>query len=415
MRFILGPNKLFNLLALRAKYQVEKGVNIEAPQSLIGVPTFFGGTNVAARKDQIMFMEKMLLILQANILKEEDIKTNEEFIANWFSAKVALGAALYVMSQISSSKRKSVLYRLLEDELGISDSNYLDEEDQEECFLAAQRYVNSVGFLEQANSTLRDAGNAPLTEKELADFKEFLASKTKRKLSTDPYADYPITNVTQKLFGVAGAYAGATVGMLSGEVISNSTKALSTKAQLTTLVGSTLLVFRSAGPAGVALFAPAIAERLISAFCSISLAHILGISMGIVGKGVGIGIGIPLDLAYKLLYATCAMVGSYMTSTAKPLLTGIRIKDGMTIFSGIAIEETPLESISDKYKTVVVDIREGNLYIDDELIEVPETGIKLPKEIIDLLKLRLSGEATTTLSEDVTPEEERVEAEHGLM
>jgi hypothetical protein len=398
MRFILGPNKLFNLAALRTKYQVEKGVDLDAPQSLIRMPTLFGGTNVPARKEQIGLMEKMLIILKPNIFKEEDIKTNAELEANLTSARVILGTILFIRSQIGSSKRKSVLYRLLEDELGITDSNYLDEEDQEICILAAKRVITSEFFLEQANQALRDTEATPLSEKEWAEFKDFLVTNSAKRLITDPYANYPITNVTQKLFGAAGAYAGATVGMLSGEVISHSTKALSSKAQLTTLVGSTLLVFRSAGPAGVALFAPAIAERLISAFCSISLAHILGTSMGIVGKGVGIGVGMPLDITYKLLYATCSMVGTYVSSSSKPQISGLRIKDGMAVLRGIAIEVTSLDSVSAKYQQVTVDIKDGKLYIDDKLIEVPDTGIKLPKETIEFLKLKL-GVGTTTQAE----------------
>jgi hypothetical protein len=132
-------------------------------------------------------------------------------------------------------------------------------------------------------------------------------------------------------------------------------------------------------------------------------------SMGIVGKGVGIGVGMPLDIAYKLLYATCAMVGAYVSSSSKPLLTGIRIKDGMTVFCGIAIEETSLENVSSKYKQVIVEIRDGKLYIDDQLVEVPETGIKLPKETIELLKLKLGLGVTTHSVDEGTKVDEGVE------
>lgn len=382
MRFILGPNKLFNLAALRTKYQVEKGVDLDAPQSFFGWPTALGGVNVPARKEQIGLLEKMLIILKPNIFREEDIKTNKELEANLTSARAILGTVLFIRSQIGSSKRKSVLFRLLEDELGITESNYLDEEDQEICILAAKRVITSESFLEQANTALRDAAVPPISEKEWSEFKEFLIANSSKRLTTDPYSHYPITNVTQKLFGTAGAYAGATVGMLSGEVISNSTTALSSKAQLTTMVGSTLLVFHSAGPAGVALFAPAIAARLISAFCSISLAHILGTSMGIIGKGVGIGVGMPLDISYKLLCATCNVVGTYVYSSAKPQISGLRIKDGMAVIGGVAIEVSTLESVSSKYKQVIVEIKDGKLYADGKLIEVPETGIQLPKETI---------------------------------
>lgn len=391
MRFILGPNKLINLDELRNKYQKEKGIILDAPPSFFKTPTALGGTNIPARKSQITLIEKMRIILNANTFKEEHIKTNAELEAYLTSARVLLATVLYIQSQIGKSKRRSVLYRLLEDELGVSESNQLDEEDQEICFLAAKRIVAQQSFLEQANTALRDAKAPILTENEWANFKDFLISKSSQRLVNDPYADYPVTNVTQKLFGAAGAYAGATIGMLSGEVISHSTKALSTKTQLSAVVGGTLLVFRSAGPAGVALFAPAIAERLINSFCSISLAHMLGISMGIVGKGVGIGVGMSLDIAYKLLCAIGSTISTRAYSSPTHGVSGIRIKDGMTVLHGIPLEVSSLDSILAKYKDVkIIDIREGNLYIDDQLIKVPETGRQMPKELIDALKSHLS-------------------------
>jgi hypothetical protein len=400
MRFILPPNVLFNLDLLRDKYQEEKKVDLSTSPSLIGMPLFFGGTDVVTRKAQIEFLEKMHAVLKPNIFKEEEIKTNEELQANLTSARIMLAVTLYVRSQISSSKRRSVLYRLLEDDLGITETNLLDEEDEEVCILAAKRFVtSSISALEDANVALKKANLKTLTEKEWHDFKEFVCNKSIKKTSPGLYVNYPITNVTQKLFGVAGSYTGATVGMLSGDVISHSTKTLSTKTKFTALVGSTLLVFGSAGPAGVALFAPAIAERLISAFCSISLAHILGVSLGIVGQGVGIGVGIPLDLAYKLICASCKTIGSYTYNTKKPMLTGIRITDGMTIFEGIAVEATQMDNVSEEYKQVAVDIREGQLYINETLVTVPETGIKLPVEVIELLKAKLHLSSQSIITE----------------
>ena len=390
MRFILPPNVLFNLDFLRDKYQKEKDIDLSDSPSLIGMPIFLGGIDVVTRKAQIEFLEKIRAILKENIFKEEEMTTHEELQANLTSARTMLAATLYVRSQISSSKRRSVLYRLLEDDLGITATNFLDEEDEEVCILAAKRLLtSSISALDDANVALRKAGLKVLTEKEWNDFKEFVCSKSIKRVAPDLYVNYPITNVTQKLFGVAGAYTGATVGMLSGDVISHSTSALSTKAKFTALVGSTLLVFGSAGPAGVALFAPAIAESLISAFCSISLAHILGVSMGLVGQGVGIGVGIPLDLAYRLIWSSCKTLGSYAYNAKKPLLTGTRITDGMTVFNGIALEATLLDKVPAEYKQVEVDIREGQLYINDVVVTVPETGIKLPIEVIELLKAKL--------------------------
>lgn len=408
MCYILPPNVLFNLDFVREKYQKEKEVDLNVSPPLLSKPVFFGGTDIVTRRAQIEFLEKIHNVLKANIFKEEEITTPAEFQANLTSARILLAATLFVREQISSSKRRSVLYRLLEDDLGITSTNYLDEEDEEICILAAKRLVtSSLSALDDANVALRNAGIKALTEKEWNDFKEYLCNKTIKKAPADLYAHYPITNVTQKLFGAAGSYTGATIGMLSGDVFSHSTNALSAKTKLTALVGGTLVVFGSAGPAGVALFAPAVAERLISAFCSISLAHILGLSMGFLGQGVGIGVGIPLDLAYRLIWTTCKTIGSYSSKNQIPLLTGIRIADAMTIFNGIALEAIPFDRIPPELQQVSIEIVEGRLLIDGKEVSVPETGRQLTVEQMALLKTKLR--ASTPNFHTAAQEEEEID------
>ncbi len=398
MRFILAPNTLINLDFLRAKYEKAKDIDLNTPPSLFGRPLFLGGTDVKSRKAQIEFLEKIRTILKPNTFKEEEITTTGELQASITASRVMLAAVLYVKHQIAETykirnpKGKSVLFDLVEEDLGITAQNYLDEEDEEVCILAAKRItMSSISALDDANTALRKAGLKNISETEWSAFQDFLRKRTISKLSQDPYANYPITNITQKMFGAAGSYTGATIGFISGGVISNSTNALSTKTKFTALIGSTLLVFGSAGPAGVALFAPAIAERLISAFCSISLAHILGVSMGILGQGVGILVGIPLDLVYRLIWSTCATIGSYTYSSKKPLLTGIRLADGMTVFCGVPIEATPVDKLPADYKQIVVDVLDGKLYLNGKPVNVPETGVQLPEDVIKLLEAKLKA------------------------
>ncbi|RUR13364.1 type IV secretion protein Dot [Legionella sp. km772] len=412
MRFILAPNTIINLDFLRDKYQKAKDIDLSTPPSLFSMPTFLGGVDYKARKAQIEFLEKIRVILKPNTFKEEEITKLEELQASLTASRVMIAATLYIKHQISETyklrhpKGKSVLYSLIDEDLGINAQNYLDEEDEEVCILAAKRIMmSSISALDDANEKLREAGLKGFTEKEWSDFHGFLSSRTISKVTKDPYANYPITNITQKLFGAAGAYTGATVGYISGDVMSHSTKALSTKTKFTALIGSTLLVFGSAGPAGVALFAPAIAERLISAFCSISLAHILGVSMGLLGQGLGIVVGVPLDLAYKLIWTAAATVGTYSFSSKKPLLTGIRLADGMTVFCGVPLEATPTDKLPADYKQVLVDVRDGQLYINDKLVNVPETGKKLPEEVLKILEARLKDTPVTGDEEGVELDE----------
>lgn len=396
MRFILAPNTIINLDFLREKYQKAKDIDLNAPPSMFGMPTFLGGTDIPARKAQIEFLEKIRIILKPNTFKEEEIQNLAELQASVTASRVMLAATLYVKHQISQTykvrhpKGKSVLYNLMDEDLGITNQNYLDEEDEEICILAAKRVImSSLSALDDANVELKKAGLKNFSEKEWSAFQDFLSKRSINKITKDPYANYPITGITQKLFGAAGSYTGATIGFISGDVLSHSTTALSTKTKFTALVGGTLLVLGSAGPAGVGLFAPAIAERLISAFCSISLAHILGVSMGLLGQGLGIIVGVPLDLAYKLIWSAAATVGAYSFSSKKPLLTGIRLGDGMTVFCGVPLESTPADKLPADYKTVQVDVRDGQLYLDDKLVNVPETGMKLPEDVLRLLEARL--------------------------
>lgn len=391
MPFILPPNAVFNFSSIRAQYQDKKQVNFSEPQSMLGRPIFFGGTDVKARKEQITFLEKIYFILKPNLFKEEDITSIREFEANLTASRVMIAVALYSMSQMSSSKRRSVLYALIEDNIGITASNALDRQDQELCILTAKRlFTTSSTSFEDANTALRNGGMSPFTESEWDNFTTFLRIKNPNALMEAAQNNYPITCVTQKFFGMTFGYTGATIGMLCGDAVSRSTKALSTKTQLTAFVGGTLYVFGSAGPAGVALFAPAIAERLICTFCTLSLAHLLGRSMQVLGQGVGIGIGMPLDLTYQLLLKFCNAIGSYSASSPQGFMTGTRIIDGVTVVKGIAINPTAMALIPEDCVQKIVTVRDGNLYVDDTLIETPTTQSQLSPAIIEEINEKLN-------------------------
>lgn len=391
MPFVLAPNALLNLDFLRDKYQNEKSINLNEPKPILSAPVMFGGTDVETRRAQIEFLEKMHLLLKAHFIKGEDISTHEDLQTSVTSSRIMLAAIVYVRSQISSSKRRSVLYRLLEDDLGISQYNDLDQEDEEICILAAKRYVtHSISVFDQANAVLRKANHSPLNPLEWDHFNTFLCERS-NKIPDSRYSSYPITKISQRFFGAAGAYTGATVGMLAGDVLSHSSYSSSNKMKLTAMVGTSMVVFGSAGSAGVALFAPVVAERLLSAFCSISLAHILGVSMEFLGQGVGVSVGLPLDLACALICYACKTISSYTFNTQTPLLTGIRVSDGTLVFNGIAIKPMPEDQVPADCQTITIDMRDGRLYINDQEVTASETT--LPAEFIERLetKLRMSS------------------------
>jgi hypothetical protein len=402
MRYVLPAGLLTNLHFLRGNYQNERKVNLDETPSLIGIPTFFGGTDVVARDRQTKFIEKMLVVLSANLMKEEEIHTAEQWQANLTASRVVIAACLFVQSEISSPQSNSALYCLINKSLGINSENYLDDEDREICFLAANRIINSsISALDDANIALRKAHMKPISEAEWNKFSRFLSDSSIKKVSVNPYTNYPITSITQPMFGAAFSYTGATIGFLSGDMISNSTRLMSTKFQATALIGSTLLMLGPAGPMGVALFSQVIAGKLITGLCSVSMAHVLGTVMGIAGQGVGMAIGLPMDWVYRMVWKTMALISAY--GDYENTSTGIRIADGKTIMNGIVIEVTPLDQLPEGYEQKTIELKEdGKIYIDEKEVEIPETGLQLPPEVLAELKAQFELMKKEAPAEDTT-------------
>lgn len=378
MRFILTAGCLTHFDALRDQYQKEKKIDLNIKPSKIGVPTLFGATDVESREAQISFLEKIHTIVQASLLKEEDINTPEQWQANVTASRILIAACLYVQSQIGWSKRNSTLYRLIECSLGITAKNYLDEEDKEMCYLAANRLVNSSKIdLEEANFCLKKAKFGPLSERDWHAFSGFLSERCSAVKANNAYSNYPFTSLTRPLFGAVFAYTGASVGYIGGDMISNSANGMVTKYRLTTLIGSSLLVLGPVSSTSIALFAPVIAGRLITTYCSISLAHILGVTMGLLGQGIGIGVGLPLDLAYQLIWKACALINDQCGKDKSiPAITGLRIADGVALINGLVFEILPEEELPKHYNSLEIN-EQGDLLLNNELVDVFQNKQKL--------------------------------------
>lgn len=395
MGYILPAGAFTNLDFLRNQYETEKQVNLEEKPSFFGRPTAIGGTDIPSRKKQIKFLEKMRVVLNANLIKEEDIKTPEQWSANLTASRVLIAACVYVQSQIASPKQHSALYRLINANLGITTENRLNAEDLKICFLAANRVINSsLSAIDDANAALKKANMPLISEEDWDSFSSFLSNYSKKQGSSNAYSNYPITSITQPLFGKAFACAGSTLGFLGGDALSKSTYFMSPKVQFTALIGSSLLMLGPSGPMGVALFSQVIAGKLITSFCSISLGQILASVLGLVGQGVGIGVGFPLDTAYRLLWKACSLIGGYYGAHPNnSKLTGIRIADGITMMGGMAIEVTPIKELPQDFQQNSIEIKkDGNLYIDGQLVVIPKAGIQLPAEVIAELKKQLQIE-----------------------
>ncbi|KTC89779.1 hypothetical protein OQJ18_07645 [Fluoribacter dumoffii] len=409
MHFILAPGCIAKFDHLRKTYETERHVDLNAKPSLIGTPVFFGGTDVVNRNKQVSFLEKIKAVLKIHLLQEGDIQTPQQRQVYIIAARFMIAACLFVQSQIGSSKRNSALYRLIEDNLGITPDNFLDEEDKETCFLTAERLLKTPSAFQHANAALEKDGHKPFTEKEWKQFAEFIKEMCHKKEAKDQITNFPVISFTQPLFGAAFSYVGATVGVVVAEGVSNSTSAITPRVQLTALVGSTLLVLSPAGTTGVALFAPVIATKLLTSFCTISLAHLMGTAAGYLGQGIGIGVGLPFDAAYNLLWSICSLISRYYSKTPEIVpIDGIRIADGATIIAGIPVQLVPENSLPEGYTKKVLEITEqGEIRIEGEEIQETQKPMKIPPEVIEELKRQLASRAQMQDSSEIKQESEK--------
>jgi hypothetical protein len=386
MRYILPPNAFEKLTSLKSQYEKQKQIKLDDKPSIIGMPTMFGGVDVESRRSQINFIEKVLTVLRPNLKPTQELLSPDDLASLTAASRLCLVSCLYVQSQNS---KKSVLTRVINSALGITDENFPDEFDKEECYATARRLINVKGAFEEANSVLRKAKLNPFSEKEWSKFSDHVNTTLVKKDLTAPITSYPITSLTKPLFKSTFSYAGATFGLIGGDMISQSTKAMSSQFQLTASIGSGLLILGSAGPAGIALFAPIIATKLINNFCSITLAHILGLSMGLLGEGLGTVVGLPLDLAYRLLWKVCAVVGGILIREPhNPSITGLRIADGAMVIGGLAIELTPVDKLPKDVKCIQIN-EDGSMYLNGKAIMAPSSKTQLPSEVLDELRSQL--------------------------
>lgn len=406
MRFILTSEALARFELLRTQYQQERGVDLTKKASWLGTPTFMGGIDSDSRQAQISFLEKIVFILKPNFFNDSQIKTPEEWQTNLTASRVMVAACLYVQSQIGNSERRSVLYRLIEDNLGITAKNKLDEEDKELCFFAANRLINSSSMnLDQINIALHKANLGSISERSWSEFSTFLQTQCQLAKTENPYENYPITSITQPLFGAVFSYAGVTVGYISGDTISKSTVSMEPRYKLTALIGSSLLILGPVSPASIAIVAPVVAGKLITTFCSISLAHILGVTMGLLGQGVGIGVGLPLDLTYQLLRKAYRTIKHhYYDDKNEPKLTGLRLGDGMLVVNGLEFKMTTPDDELPAHDNTIEIKEDGEVYLNNQRVESskPIAGFELSKfeEELDDWFFDKDAECDNSISED---------------
>lgn len=386
MKYILPANAFDNFPQLLKMYEEKRHIKVDKQQSLLEWPILLGGVDAPVRSKQIHFLMSLHAVLKPNLLREEDIKTSEQWNAHITAARTMTAACLYVLSQIDKSKRNSILYSLLEDMLNVTVHNALDDGDKDMCCLAAKSIVScSKMNLYNSNEYLKAhaTGLKPLSVETWNGFSNFLDARCTASKTVNPYEGYPFTSITKPLFGAAGAYMGATFGFLGGEVFSRSSKSGSTVLKVTNVLTPVFLYFH-VSTFGIAILAPAIATKIVTTFFSISLGHLLSVVLGVVGQGIGMGVGLPLDLAYKLLSATLTMIKNNLVRQPEEVpLSGVRIEDGMIVKNGLCVERVKADEIPEGYEKVALFLTEDNkIVIDGKQLPHEET----PSELLVQLK-----------------------------
>jgi hypothetical protein len=386
MHFILAPTCIEQFDNLRRDYEKERKVDLEASPSMFGMPTVFGGTDVKSRRQQIRFLEKIKTLMGLYLYRNKGINAIELLQAQLMSSQIMIAACIYVQNEIGNSKDNSALYRLINTYLGVTAENFLDKKDKESCYQTAAKIINYSNAFNQINALMRSVKSMEFTEAEWEKFSTFILDEEKKRKTPPPtYNKYPVTTAIQPIFKDAFTYVGSTIGWVSAEAISNSSVIISPQLQLTGLIGSLLIMGPTAGPASVAFLAPMIASRLVSSFCTISMASILGKTMGQAGVGTSKLVGLPFDLFYNLLRTMGSLIVDY--STKEPHLapiTGIRIADGAGVIRGELIEKLQITET-------------GELSINDQLVPDPENKMAL---VIKELNEKLAKNSILHMSEE---------------
>lgn len=389
MGVIIRFDVLQCLATLRSQYEEIKQIDLTVEPSMIGMPIIAGGVDVTARRAQFSFMEKIICLMHPNILESLPPPSLEQYIAHLTATKFCLAAAWYIQSQLTKSSK---LYKIIDQSIGITKYNKPDKKDRDECFAAAFRLVKVTHALDHANLKLTAQGLESFSEIEWSEFTCYIQQQ---RVAVQPsrYKTAPFTSLTEPLFKASFTYAGSTLGYLGADLLNQSTQGKSMQYQVTALVGSSLLVLGRAGPTGIALFAPVIATRLISSFCTISLTHILGTTMGILGKNVGTVVGYPLDLCYRLIWSVCSNIGNYHRKPPKSLmLSGTQISNGRMLIDGIEVQITPVGKKPPAHIKHLIEFdKEGTIFVNGKSITLQKNV--LPADLLEDLRTHLTNPA----------------------
>ncbi|MDR3503809.1 MAG: hypothetical protein P4L79_14620 [Legionella sp.] len=415
MQFILVAGSIEKFKNVRKDYEERRQIKLDkAPSSWF---TFFGATDVQTRNRQISFLEKTIAVLEHFLHKGDEFTTQHEFQANLMASRIMIAACLcvqeeirntYVQHQIGKCEEKSALYQLINEYLGITSENFLDDEDKQSCYETAYKLIKTQDALTHLNHELQQLKHTEFTESEWKLFSDFIAGQEKKKATPVPSPSYlPVGNTFAPVFGETFYYVGLTIGWVVAGAVSSSSAAITPRLEVTSWVSSALLFIGPTNFAGVALLAPTIASRLISTFCNFSFSSMSGKAGRLVGQYTGQVAGLPFDIAYNLLRTTGSFLVSY--SSQPPSLAPL---DGICIANGVpAVHGRPIQLnvVPQQFEpNPRLQITEnGEITVDGKPVDDPSLDDQMSlviKELNDKLKPNTNGPKIEELDE-TAPEE----------
>lgn len=342
MHFILSHEFIDALFSLRKAYEKASGFKLTAKAKHAPLGVFFGKKDLSTRHEQISFIEKWLTVFQPHLEeKQEWSESNKPIEQTNFSEaiesqlmmlRILFIACLYIRQKINAtylvrSENNSILEKLLNQAIGLSAENCIDEETRACCLLSTLQFLDT-----HTNSALHFTG------REWNNFYYFV-SEEKKKLNEKHITNYPITNLMLPIFVKPFELLGYSTGFILGDILGKSTQLLHTKYALTAAISSGLLfILGPTKKVGLMLLVPTYAGSILDTFSGLTLAWLFGSLGNVTGKGLGVGIGMPLDLSYKLIQKILASgrkFGEDKNNQTKP--SGICLVDGSCCINGIKL------------------------------------------------------------------------------
>jgi hypothetical protein len=321
--------------------------------------------------------------------------------ANLMASRILIAAGLYIQSQVNAN---SALRRLINECFGVTDANYLDEEDQKICYQTAAELINSPDALTHLNSELWTLSKRTFSKEEWEKFVTFIKKQELTIMDHKPQNHYPVTTLIQPLFKSAFEYVGTTIGWVVAETVNSSSPILSPQVQLSSFTHSLVLgaSLGVVGSSGTAILASAVGAKIVHNFCKTNLPNLSGTALGCVGKGTGLLLGLPFDLAYNFFRITKEMIVQCTKNTSDPLcLSGIQIADGVVVLRGNPMYFKLFPNI------VLPQIENKSLQITKKgeiFMEKNQTNLKEPMDlVIEELKAKFAVPPNNTAPNPLSP------------